>query len=462
MKWFFENRKNLRRAFMQNAHVFTSTGPGMISIATGMVVASVLFIGVLSKSNETLLKTPTSATDINAVDSVTENLTDFRLLDEQGTVSATTLETILKPGSSLGPILQKNGVKPNVAYAATQAFSKAYDPRVLRAGQKINLYFENNAFSGMSLKPNAEQSVFVNRTPDGDFRVRKVAAEYDKQLVSVRSRIENNLYLDAKRLGASDKVIAQFVQIYAHSVDFQRDIREGDRFELVFELYRDHQGNPVKAGDLVFTSFSPRGKTTNYYLFEKPDGKEGYYDEKGKGAKRMLMRTPVNGARLSSRYGNRKHPILGYRTKHKGVDFAAPTGASIMAAGTGTIERASHYGSYGKYIRIRHPDGYKTAYAHLSKYARGIKSGARVIQGQTIGYVGATGRATGAHLHYEVHKNGKQINPMTLSTLSGKPLKKDELPAFKQHMAEIEGLRETVASALQTKPELTTGMVTLP
>ena len=202
---------------------------------------------------------------------------------------------------------------------------------------------------------------------------KKIAAEYKKELVRIDSEIKNSLYLDAQSLGAPDKVIVQFSQIYAHSVDFQRDIRAGDKFEMLFETYRDHNGEVVKAGDLIFTSFSPRGKTSSFYLFTKTNDREGYYDAKGKGAKRMLMRTPVNGARLSSRYGTRRHPVLGYRKKHKGVDFAAPRGTPIMAAGSGTITHAGRYGSYGNYLRIRHTDGYSTAYAHMSKYARGSK-----------------------------------------------------------------------------------------
>ena len=381
-------------------------------------------------------------------------LYDLRTEDEKNTPD-TTLHLALKSGQSLGPLLQKHNVSPNTAYAATQAFSEVYDPKKLRVGQKINLYFDENtkAFSGLTLKPTTDSTVFVAQARDGTFKARKISAEFDKQIVSVNTTIKNSVYLDAQALGAPDKVIVQFSQIYAHSVDFQRDIRVGDAFEMLFEVYSDHNGNTVKAGDLIYTSFSPRGKTSNYYLYTKSNGREGYYDSKGKGAKRMLMRTPVNGARLSSRYGKRKHPILGYVKNHSGVDFAAPRGTPIMAAGTGTIKRAGRYGSYGNYVSIGHSDSYITAYAHMSKFARGIKRGTRVRQGQTIGYVGTTGRSTGPHLHYEVHRKGRKINPMSLSTLSGKPLKKDEIPAFKTRMADIETLRASAVPATLPKPE---------
>jgi murein DD-endopeptidase MepM/ murein hydrolase activator NlpD len=449
------------QTLMQNTQGQASTSPKTMLLGAGMVLLFVLGASAMTKiPGDTSVDTGLNATLETPVETLA-SLVDFRTLDDQTVSEGANLQLELKSGQSLGPLLQNNGVAPEVAYATTQAFSTAFDPKRLRAGQKINLYFDSadNSFTGLSMKTDYESTVFVNKKSDGEFSARKITAEFEKELVSVKSEITNSLYLDAGRLGAPDKVIVQFAQIYAHSVDFQRDIQPGDEFELFFEIYRDHKGNPVKAGDLVFTSFSPRGKTFNYYLYNSSDGREGFYDEKGKGAKRMLMRTPVNGARLSSRYGNRKHPVLGYRRKHKGVDFAAPTGTPIMAAGTGTIVRSSRYGSYGNYVRIKHSDGYSTAYAHLSKYGRGIKSGRRVTQGQTIGYVGATGRVTGAHLHYEVLKHGKQINPMSLSALSGKPLKKGEIPAFMKRAAEIDRLRENAAPALVNEPEMVAEIV---
>lgn len=431
-----------------------TTSPKVMALLAGAVILSVIGVSAMT----TVPNSDSKLVETNAEEPVDilANLTDFRALDANETATGSELSLRLKPGQSLGPLLQANGVAPEIAYATTQAFSKAHDPRHLRAGQTVNLYFDGaeKSFSGLSIKTDYESTVFVNQTPDGDFKARKITAEFEKDLVSVKGDIKNSLYLDAGSLGAPDKVIVQFAQIYAHSVDFQRDIQPGDTFELFFEVYRDHKGNPVKAGDLVFTSFAPRGKTANYYLYTSSDGSEGYYDEKGKAAKRKLMRTPVNGARLSGRFGSRKHPILGYRRQHKGVDFAAPRGTPIMAAGAGTIVRSSRYGSFGNYVRIKHSGGYSTAYAHLSKYARGIKSGRRVVQGQTIGYVGTTGRSTGPHLHYEVLKNGRQINPMTLSTLSGKPLKSSELPAFKIRAADIEELRKHALPALSPEPEL--------
>jgi len=373
--------------------------------------------------------------------------------------SKSTLKTVtLKPGDNLGPLLQRNGLSGQEAYRVTQAFGDVFKPRNLRAGQDFNLHFTDGTLDHLTFKPNVESTVFVDRTGE-DYTARKIVAEFKYETIGVKATVENSLYVDATRLGAPDKVVAQFANIYEYSVDFQRDIQPGDAFEMFFEVARDQKGEIVKAGDLLYTSFSPRGKTSEYWLFEDSKGRENFYDAKGMTAKRKLRATPINGARLSSSFGRRRHPILGYRKMHTGVDFAAPRGTPILAAGSGKVERANRYGGYGNYIRIRHTDGYKTAYAHLSKFARGVKSGAYVKQDQVIGYVGTTGRSTGPHLHYEVHHHGKKINPRRLSQLSGKPLAKAQRPAFKARRAEIERVRsrsEILTPAVQINATVST------
>jgi len=347
-------------------------------------------------------------------------------------------EVTLKPGDNLGPLLQRNGVEPGEAYRITQAFGEVFSPKKLRAGQVFTLAMDGDVVTSLAFKPTVERSVFVERAGDA-FTARDVAAEFKYETVSVRTTIENSIYLDAKRLGAPDRVIQQFANIYEYSVDFQRDIRKGDEMEMFFEVARDRKGRIIKSKDLLYTSFSPRGKAQDYYLFADSKGLENYYDEKGKTAKRKLRATPVNGARLSSGYGARRHPVLGYKKMHKGVDFAAPRGTPILAAGSGVVERANRFGSFGNYIKIRHTDGYKTAYAHLKGF--NVKKGQRVRQDDVIGYVGTTGRSTGPHLHYEVHHHGKAINPRKLSQLSGKPLAKSEMTAFAARRAEIDAQR---------------------
>ncbi|MGB3455959.1 MAG: M23 family metallopeptidase [Litorimonas sp.] len=404
--------------------------------------AAALMIGVMLLPRgavDTVAPVEADAT-VAALPQVDLSRFDIALSDEFAAPARGHRAVTLRSGDNLGPVLQREGMSGPDAYRFVQAFSEEFSPRQLRAGQTFNLHFENGAVSDVTFRPTAERTVFVSR--DGDaWDARSVEAEFRYETVSVRAAIENSLYLDATRLGAPDKVVAQFANIYEYSVDFQRDIHPGDEFELFFEVARDHNGDIVKAGDLLFTSFTPGDKAMDYWLFEDADGEENYYDADGKTAKRKLRATPINGARLSSRFGKRRHPILGYRKMHAGVDFAAPTGTPIMAAGSGVVERANRFGSFGNYIRIRHSDGYKTAYAHLHGFARGIKKGARVRQDQIIGYVGTTGRSTGPHLHYEVHLNGKKINPSRLSQLSGKPLSSSQRPAFDARRAEIEAAR---------------------
>ena len=404
-------------------------------LAAGAAVVLVAAIALPDRTVEPIIETAEiiePQIDISRYDMALEEAT-----------APTTVKTLkLRSGDSLGPLLQKNGVSGGEAYKVTKAFATVHKPRNLRVGQEFNLHFNGEALEHLTFKPSVEKTVFVDLNGE-DYIAREVAAEFKYETVGVSAEISNSLYLDATRLGAPDRVVQQFANIYEYSVDFQRDIQPGDNFEMFFEVARDRKGKIIKSGDLLYTSFSPRGKTSEFWLYTDSKARENFYDAKGKTAKRKLRATPINGARLSSSYGRRKHPILGYRKMHAGVDFAAPRGTPILAAGSGTVERANRYGSYGNYIRIRHTDGYKTAYAHLKSFGRGIRSGKYVTQDQVIGYVGTTGRSTGPHLHYEVHHNGKKINPRRLSQLSGKPLNKTEMPNFAKRRAEINALRNT-------------------
>ncbi len=422
---------------------------GLMAAAAVVVLAAVALPDSSQSSVTAELLPPELSLDISRF--------DMALSEDFAAPARTTRTVELKPGDNLGPMLQRAGLSGNDAHRLVQAFSEEFSPRRLRAGQSFDLHFDGDTVTDLTFKPSVEKTVFVSRQ-DEAWSAFSVEAEFRYETLSVRSEISNSLYVDATRLGAPDKVVAQFANIYEYSVDFQRDIQPGDAFEIFFEVARDHNGEIVKAGDLLYTSFSPRGKTTDYWLFEDEKGRENYYDENGKTAKRKLRATPVNGARLSSSYGRRKHPILGYRKMHSGVDFAAPRGTPILAAGSGTVERANRYGGYGNYIRIRHTDGYKTAYAHLQKFARGVKAGSYVKQDQVIGYVGTTGRSTGPHLHYEVHHHGKKINPRRLSQLSGKPLSKAQRPAFDARRAEIEAMR-AVTTVVEAAPVTDTAVL---
>jgi len=436
------------QAFLQmnNTRIYTHKRFGFLIAGVGAVVLA--GIGLPKNTAEPVMLA--AATPIVPAIDLTRHDLYLEALNKPDAPSLDIKTIKVKSGDSLGPLLQKHGLSGQQAYKVTEAFSKVYKPRNVRVGQTFGLHFANGTLEHLTFKPGVDKTVFVDRMGE-DYAAREISAEFKYETLSVASEISNSLYVDATRLGAPDKVVAQFANIYEYSVDFQRDIQPGDAFELFFEVARDHNGKIIKAGDLLYTSFSPRGKKTDYYLYKDAKGRENFYDAKGKTAKRKLRATPINGARLSSSFGRRKHPILGYRKMHTGVDFAAPRGTPILAAGSGTVERANRYGGYGNYIRIRHTDGYKTAYAHLSKFARGVKAGKYVKQDQVIGYVGTTGRSTGPHLHYEVIHHGKKINPRRLSQLSGKPLKKSEMGAFKQRRVDIDAMR--VKSEKTINPE---------
>ena len=415
---------------MENTRIYQNHRFGFLMVGIAAIALAGFALPKTSKDKKAL---PLAAAD-------TLDLSRYDMTFDFAPQNTTDTVITIKDGDNLGPLLQKNGVSGSEAYKITQAFAKVYDPRKVRIGQSFGLHFNGEEIEHLTFKPSVDKTIFLNR--DGEtFKAREVAAEFRYETLTIEAEIANSLYMDATRLGAPDKVVAQFANIYEYSVDFQRDIQPGDKFEMFFEVARDHKGEIIKAGDLLYTSFSPRGKVSTYYLFKDSKGRENFYDQKGKTAKRKLRATPINGARLSSSFGKRRHPILGYRKMHSGVDFAAPRGTPVLAAGDGTVERANRYGGYGNYLLIRHSDGYKTAYAHLKNFGRGVKKGTRVKQDQIVAYVGSTGRSTGPHLHYEVHHHGKKINPRRLSQLSGKPLKKSEISAFKARQAEIDKLR---------------------
>ena len=256
----------------------------------------------------------------------------------------------------------------------------------------------------------------------------------EKKFINVN--IKESIYKSGKESDVPNSVLMDLIRLYSFDVDFQRDIRVDDSYKVYYEIFSNEKRREIAFGDILYSNLILQGKEIEYFLFETKDGFD-YFNRQGKNARKALMKTPLDGARLSSGYGMRKHPILGYDLMHKGLDFAAPKGTPVFAAGNGTIEYAGRNGSYGKYIRIRHNNSYKTAYAHLNGYNKGIGKGVRVKQGEIIGYVGSTGRSTGPHLHYEVIFNGEKINPMKMKLPSGKTLKNEELDNFVQHSSQI-------------------------
>jgi murein DD-endopeptidase MepM/ murein hydrolase activator NlpD len=362
-----------------------------------------------------------------------------------------TREVRVGGGETLAGLLLRAGASPSAANAAIASLNDVYNPRRIRPGQPISLFFQRSGedqadLTGLAFRSDPGVSVLANRTSTGGFTAREVLMPVTFENAHIAAQVETSLYASALALGATSREIEALADAFSYDVDFQRDVRAGDKFELIFERYYDDEGNTVRTGDLLFVALESRRGPRAFYWFIAPgDSRADWYDAEGKSARRFLMRTPINGARLSSGYGMRRHPILGYSRMHRGTDFAAPTGTPILAAGDGVIVRAGPFSSFGNYVRIRHGDGYETAYAHLSRFARGLRSGARVRQGQVIGYVGTTGRSTGPHLHYEVMRRGQQVNPMTLRVANGRNLEGRALELFEIERHRIDTLRQVRA-----------------
>jgi len=275
---------------------------------------------------------------------------------------------------------------------------------------------------------------------DSLFEKKIIITNLNKKIVFKEGKIIQSLYKTAIDINIQPNVIIEFARIYGFQVDFQRDIRKNDNFQIMYEVFEDDDGKVFETGNIIFADLKLSGKNNALYYFEKK-GSEGHYDENGKSVEKALMKTPINGARLSSAFGMRKHPIDGFNKMHKGTDFAAPMGTPIMASGSGLITRARWCGGGGNCIKIKHNSTYGTIYAHMKNFARGIKEGIRVKQGQIIGYVGSTGKSTGPHLHYEVVVNGKKVNSQKLKLPSGKTLKGKERKLFEVEKIKLDVLK---------------------
>ncbi|MHC8507882.1 MAG: peptidoglycan DD-metalloendopeptidase family protein [Rhodospirillales bacterium] len=350
----------------------------------------------------------------------------------------------LKRGDTLGKVLDRAGVSGRDAHMTATALRKVFNPRDLKAGQNVMLTFIPAAhaadaadaadadspglFHELVLKPDIRTVVRVSRSDGDAFGAEKQEKELTSVWRAAEGVIQRSLYLDGLDAGVPLPVLGELIRAYSWDVDFQRSIQRGDRFEVMYEEVTDEDGAVLKTGVVAHAVLHLGKETLKIYRHVTADGKADYFNEKGAGAKKGLMRTPIDGARLSSGYGKRKHPILGYTKMHRGVDFAAPRGTPIYAAGDGRVEYAGRKGAYGKYIRIRHNGQYATAYGHLSRIQ--VKSGQYVRQGAVIGRVGTTGRSTGPHLHYEIMVDGRQQNPMRVKMPSGVKLTGGEMKRF--------------------------------
>lgn len=368
----------------------------------------------------------------------------------------------VEPGDTLMSLLVDAGAPRGQAHAAITALAAAYSPRALKPGQAIDVVFapepetpsltQRSAslqLEGLNLRPNVERDIRVIRqAPEGGFTAEVIERPLNRQLSARSGQIDSSLFLAGRAADVPLEVMIELIRIYSFDVDFQREIQPGDRFEMLYESYLDLAGRRAKTGNVVYAALILSGERLELFRYTPKSGNPDYFDGKGQSVRKTLMRTPIDGARISSSFGMRKHPIQGYNKMHRGVDFAAPRGTPIYAAGDGVVEAAGRNGGYGKYVRIRHNGSYKTAYAHLKGYGKGIRKGKRVRQGQIIGYVGSTGNSTGPHLHYEILKNNKHVNPIKIKLPSGEKLKGSDLAGF-QESREILAQQYALAAGAQ-------------
>jgi murein DD-endopeptidase MepM/ murein hydrolase activator NlpD len=366
-------------------------------------------------------------------------------------------------GDTLVSMLQEAGVSKIDAAAVVNAMKPLISPKNIKSGQKFQATFgtpdaaQDGSGSGaalndqndddsrrllsLSFTPSIDRQITVHLAPEDGYFAEDVQRKLESHYQHAGATIDSSLYLAATQAGIPAGVVVEMIHMFSYDVDFQRDVHPGDSFEVFFNRFFTSEGQPAKAGDILAASMTLSGKKHLLYRYEMANGEVEYFDLNGQSAKAMLMKTPVDGARISSGFGARHHPILGYTRMHKGIDYAVPTGTPVMAAGSGTVTFAGPAGEYGNLVVINHTNSYATAYAHLSRF--GVHKGDHVHQGDVVAYSGMTGLATGPHLHYEIRVSNQSVNPMTVKLASGRKLEGDELRAF---FAERSHLEELVAS----------------
>jgi murein DD-endopeptidase MepM/ murein hydrolase activator NlpD len=414
---------------------------GMGAVAAALMGTGLVVAGVMSRPSEAAAAV--SKPDARLL------VASFTSADQLEPAAREMRRVSVQRNETLSGVLDRIGAPREEANAAVYAAARLLDLRDMRPGDDVTAWLETDPgdggvrLMGLSLRPEVERQVLVSRNLDGAWTTHELKTKLSSGHNLIAGDIETSIYETALALGAQDQQVVDYADIFGYDIDFQREMQPGDHFEIFYETFDDERGAPVKAGNVLFASIDGSALTKNFYRFTPSDDRQvDYFDDKGQSAKKFLMKTPINGARLSSGFGSRKHPILGYTKMHKGTDFAAPRGTPIYAAGNGVIERIGPWSTFGNYIKIQHANGYETAYAHMNGFARGLRKGSHVRQGQVIGYVGTTGRSTGPHLHYEVYINGQAKNAMALKLPTGRKLEGAQLEAFLAEKARIDALRD--------------------
>ncbi len=349
----------------------------------------------------------------------------------------------IKSGETFNNILESYSIDLKEINIIKKNLKTKVNINKLNTNQKIQITIDqtNNKVKEFIFQiSNTEKIYLLRENANNKFNHEIVTLKLDKKIIYKENIIKQSLYKAATDQNIPANTIIEFARIYGFQVDFQRDIRKLDKFQVMYEVFTDKNNKIIETGEILYANLKLSGQDNSLYYYDKK-GNEGHYDKNGKSVQKALMKTPINGARLSSSFGMRKHPIDGFNKMHRGTDFAAPMGTPIMASGNGIIKKAGWCGGGGNCVKIRHNSTYETVYAHMSKFARGIKRGVRVKQGQTIGYVGSTGKSTGPHLHYEVIINGKKVNSQTLKLPSGKILKGKDRELFETNKIKLDVLK---------------------
>ena len=353
------------------------------------------------------------------------------------------IEHEISVGETFHNILEEYSVKNSEIEQIKKELGKQINLNKLNVDQKFSFTIDqtSSVVKEFVFQVSNTQKIYLSRKEENDkFDQRILVTKLNKNVIYDESIILESLYKSASNQKIPAGIIVEFARIYGFQVDFQRDVRKRDSFQIMYEVFLDDKKNVIETGNILYANLKLSGEDNSLYYFDSKNS-EGHYDKSGKSVQKALMKTPINGARLSSPFGMRKHPIDGFNKMHRGTDFAAPMGTPIMASGNGVIKKAGWCGGGGNCVVIKHNSTYQTVYAHMSKFAKGIRKGTRVKQGQTIGYVGSTGKSTGPHLHYEVIVNGKKINSQTLKLPSGKILKGDERKIFETKRIKLDVLK---------------------
>jgi len=404
-------------------------------ILFGFISILLLLLTVVYKSDEKIIKK--SESNKNSYE-----ISDLKILKkfilDQIKSPFTNIDYEIKRGDTIQKILQQYKIKNNEIQTVIKQYKKYGNPNQLLIGNKIditiekNLHAKKNSVLKFSVPITKSTTIEITKDEENKIISKKIITKLYKKKILSENIIKKNLYSSALEVNINPDTIIEFARIFGFEVDFQRDIRKNDYFKILYENYFDENEEFIKSGSILYAHMTVNGREISLYKFGN-NKKYGYFDSNGRSVEKALMKTPINGARLSSSFGMRKHPILGFSKLHTGTDFAAPTNTPIMASGSGTIVRAKWCGGGGNCIKIKHNSTYETVYAHMKSFARGIKVGKKVRQGQIIGYVGSTGMSTGPHLHYEVIINGKKTNSQKLKLPSGKILKNNERTQFEIH-----------------------------